>query len=838
MKKIISIILILSMLTAFEFVSYGNDNSDDIKSMLESGGKITLTKDYQINEKVIVSGDVVLDLNGHELSCDSKGHILQSGGNLYIKDSAKSTYDETAGKLNLMVEGGRCFIYGGNYGIVEVFNDAECHIDGGNFAGQEGWVYYYPSEFKTALIVAGGKCNIYNADVKARIEIYGSQIPITEDSEKGYLNIYDINLKGDIFERNGGVLKIYDGEFEGYLPYDRQTNDALKIFGGNAEIYGGTFGVFGNINDSDNPGCALRIENDYIKDNENTYLDRVTIYGGNFAGGWCPEENSPYWADLETGGAWMYSAITIIADKDIELNDFFSCEGECIRGDKNGLSLNLMDTSEWDEGWHDVNIYTLTDYPNTFSFTLPDDIIIESKQMPAVPEKLNQYISAEDVTAVYGNENLRISAENTGDGAVSYTVKEGYEEYIDVDSETGALVIKKAGTAYVTAAAEATSMYNEAVREIKVDIVPKEIIIKADNKTAYAGSTAPELGESDYTVTGLLERDRLIENPVIAYESEPDMSKSGTVNIIVSGAYAGGNYTIKYINGTLSVVNKSSGGSGGGRAAAVPESEFNISVDKPENGSISVDKTSAKEGEKITVNVSADKDYELESIIIKDKNGKTVSSTEKDGKYSFAMPASDVKIAAAFRKKTTEVKTVPFNDIEENNWYYDSVEYVYSRGMMKGMDDSHFGPSETTTRGMIITILYRMEGEPSVSGNAFADVKSDMYYAAAINWAVENGIVKGYGDGIFGPEDSITREQLSNILMNYAEYKGADVTARADLSNFCDALQASSWAEASLAWANAEGLIQGNPDSTINPGGNAERAQAAAILARFDKKIK
>ena len=197
-----------------------------------------------------------------------------------------------------------------------------------------------------------------------------------------------------------------------------------------------------------------------------------------------------------------------------------------------------------------------------------------------------------------------------------------------------------------------------------------------------------------------------------------------------------------------------------------------------------------------------------------------------------------LKLLQLSEKKNTEVKTVPFNDIEENNWYYDSVEYVYSRGMMKGMDDSHFGPSETTTRGMIITILYRMEGEPSVSGNAFADVKSDMYYAAAINWAVENGIVKGYGDGIFGPEDSITREQLSNILMNYAEYKGADVTARADLSNFCDALQASSWAEASLAWANAEGLIQGNPDSTINPGGNAERAQAAAILARFDKKIK
>lgn len=177
-----------------------------------------------------------------------------------------------------------------------------------------------------------------------------------------------------------------------------------------------------------------------------------------------------------------------------------------------------------------------------------------------------------------------------------------------------------------------------------------------------------------------------------------------------------------------------------------------------------------------------------------------------------------------------------FADVKEADWFYDAVKYVQEKGLMNGIGDTAFGPHGTTTRGMIVTILYRLEGVPAVGTNGFTDVAAGKYYSDAAAWAAENKIVSGYGDGKFGPEDTITREQLATILMNYAKAKGYDVSARAELSTFSDAASVSGYAKDAMAWANAAGLIKGDGGKLI-PGGNAERAQVAVILQRFMESI-
>ncbi len=175
-----------------------------------------------------------------------------------------------------------------------------------------------------------------------------------------------------------------------------------------------------------------------------------------------------------------------------------------------------------------------------------------------------------------------------------------------------------------------------------------------------------------------------------------------------------------------------------------------------------------------------------------------------------------------------------FGDVAESDWYYEAVSFVSQYGVMSGTSDTSFEPDKNMSRAMLVTVLYRLAGEPAVNGtNNFTDVQDGQWYTDAVKWASANGIVSGYGGGLFGTNDSVTREQLATILYNYAKNKGCDMTKTADLKTFADASKVSSWAETALSWANGTGLIKGETSTTILPSGNATRAQAATILMRF-----
>lgn len=180
------------------------------------------------------------------------------------------------------------------------------------------------------------------------------------------------------------------------------------------------------------------------------------------------------------------------------------------------------------------------------------------------------------------------------------------------------------------------------------------------------------------------------------------------------------------------------------------------------------------------------------------------------------------------------VSGLPFGDVKSADWFYNDVKYVYEKGMMAGTAADVFAPNATTTRAMIVTILYRLEGSPAVTGtSSFVDVPAGQWYTDAVNWAAANLIVKGTSATTFAPNDSITREQMAAILYRYAQYKGYDVTKKADLSGYSDNGQVSAYAKDALAWANAAKLINGVTNTTLAPQGNATRAQVSAILHRF-----
>lgn len=180
---------------------------------------------------------------------------------------------------------------------------------------------------------------------------------------------------------------------------------------------------------------------------------------------------------------------------------------------------------------------------------------------------------------------------------------------------------------------------------------------------------------------------------------------------------------------------------------------------------------------------------------------------------------------------------LPFTDVNTTDWFHGAVQYVYEKGMMSGTSTTTFAPGGTTTRGMIVTILHRMEGNPSASGTAFTDVPAGQWYTDAVAWASANQIVSGYGNGVFGPNDAITREQMVAILYRYSQYKNYDVSTSGNITSFSDAAQISSYAESPMSWAVSTGLISGVGNNTLAPKGNATRAQAATILMRYCENV-
>ncbi len=216
----------------------------------------------------------------------------------------------------------------------------------------------------------------------------------------------------------------------------------------------------------------------------------------------------------------------------------------------------------------------------------------------------------------------------------------------------------------------------------------------------------------------------------------------------------------------------------------------------------------------------------------------TVNGTEFEAKWdseSESFTVTNLSSGETVTPGKTETD-LPFTDVTDH-WALDAIRYAYENKLFNGVSDTEFAPNMTMTRGMLVTVLYRLESELETAASAdFTDVDAEQWYAKAVAWAAENEIVKGYGS-TFGPNDLVTREQMATILLRYATWKQYDTTADKSLSDYADYAEISGWATAALEWANAEGLILGRTETTIVPQGDATRAEVATILMRFIEKF-
>ena len=319
--------------------------------------------------------------------------------------------------------------------------------------------------------------------------------------------------------------------------------------------------------------------------------------------------------------------------------------------------------------------------------------------------------------------------------------------------------------------------------------------------------------------------------------------------LTVSGAtkQPGGTYKVDAAAVSVSASFKSTGGTSGGGGGtgggggAVAPTTYDIIIPSALANIVKADKTKAAAGDTVMLTVSGEG-----TLTVTDANGKSVALTDLgSGKYAFKMPSSKVNVAFAASGETKpcdggkNCPSAPFKDVDTGKWYHVSIDYVLTHSIMNGVSGTSFAPNSNLTRGMLVQILFNLEGKPQSASASFSDVKADAWYAKAVGWAAANKVVTGYADGTFRPNAAVTREQAAAILYRYAQSKGIDVSVGEDTNilSYADALQASEYAIPALQWAVGAGVLNGKSGNLLAPTGTATRAEIAAIMQRWCEKI-
>ena len=272
--------------------------------------------------------------------------------------------------------------------------------------------------------------------------------------------------------------------------------------------------------------------------------------------------------------------------------------------------------------------------------------------------------------------------------------------------------------------------------------------------------------------------------------------------------------------GSIKLYAKSSGGGGGGSYTP----SYTVSVDKTENGTITVSPKSASKGDTVTITVKPDKGYELDTLKVLDKNGDKVKLTEKNGKYTFTMPTGKVTVKGSF---VEEAPVQIFKDVPVDAYYYEAVKWAAEKGITGGVGNGLFAPNQPCTRAQIVTFLWRAAGSPAPKNmSSFADVPADAFYAKAVAWAVENGITGGTGDGKFSPDATCTRAQSVTFL-----YRASGSPAVSGSAAFSDVAANAYYADA-VKWAEKNGITGGIGGGLFGSGNDCTRAQIVTFLYR------
>ena len=277
---------------------------------------------------------------------------------------------------------------------------------------------------------------------------------------------------------------------------------------------------------------------------------------------------------------------------------------------------------------------------------------------------------------------------------------------------------------------------------------------------------------------------------------------------------------------------RSTGGGGGGSSAP-----SNYTVKFETNGGSKVESIKVAKNNTATEPTAPTKDGFEFAGWYTDKALKTKYDFSEKVTKGFTLYAAWTEKKAETQEPTEPIKPeskITFTDVKDNDWFCENVKYVIENGLMNGVSETEFAPNDNLTRAMLVAILYRAAGEPTVNKSVpFADVAADSYYANAVIWAQQNGIVSGVNENEFAPDENITREQIATIIYRYAKAMGYNISAKAEISAYADANKISEYATEAMQYAVGIGLMKGKTQTTLNPQDNATRAEIAAILQRF-----
>ena len=458
----------------------------------------------------------------------------------------------------------------------------------------------------------------------------------------------------------------------------------------------------------------------------------------------------------------------------------------------------------------------VTGATNYESYTITVTVTVNNKTTPVVTAPTVK------TRLVYnGADQVLIDAGSTTGGTLQYSLTSGS------DYSTELPKAKNAGTYTVYYKVTGNDGYADVPENsVSVSVAKRAISVKADNKSMTVNGTRPTFtvsygnfasGDSEATV---------IETKATASCAATGTS-TGSFTITVSGTTTlksgmDTNYEVGTPeSGTLTVNPRSSSGGGGGGSV----STYSVTVGKTENGSVSVSPKSASKGDTVTITVTPDKGYVLETLTVLDKNDKEIKLTEKNGKYTFTMPAGKVEVKVTFMDDNTMLNY--FVDVKAGDYFYDAVLWAAEKGITSGTDATHFSPNAACTRAQIVTFLWRAAGSPEPKGTgSFADVPADSYYTKAVAWAVENGITGGTGDGKFSPDATCTRAQAVTFL-----YRASGASAVSGNAAFSD-VATNAYYAAAVKWAEKNGVTGGIGGGLFGSGNDCTRAQIVTFLYR------
>ena len=520
---------------------------------------------------------------------------------------------------------------------------------------------------------------------------------------------------------------------------------------------------------------------------------------------------TPDWSGLPSGQTWRYSSeysVSTGSNVTFTKRDF-AADGSlltyAISGGKAGDKITLTLKASCDN---------YGDFTITLNITLTE----KDDQKPLT-------ITGAD-SVVYGQTLTLTTTGGSGMGAVTYRIDTAYSTGgAAIDPNTGVLTPAKVGSVSVVATKAGNNDYND-ITSAPFVLMIKPATPTGEPKYTKITTSGKTLKDAALTTNGstLNPNDGKLEWVDDKGNALPDDTKV-EANKTYKWRFMPTDTNYTPLTGEIELYHKSGGGGG----YNPPVTYYTLRFETGGGSDIS----SVREAYNAYIDLTQ---------YVPTWRGHTFigwySERSLTNKVSGVYLTKDMTVYALWRvDENPGTGANPFTDVSEKDWFYGDVMFVYENGLMLGTSKTLFSPHGTATRGMMATILWRMEGSPAPKGkNSFTDVEAGKWYADAITWTAENGIFAGYGKDKFGPDDPITREQLAAIFYRYADYKGYDLTVKGNLDKFKDADKVTDYAKTAMQWAVGSGLMKGKSGNLLDPQGTATRAEIATMLHRFIEK--